>query len=114
MIVLILIAISGLFKGLMDKSSENRFKKDWYNKSKSWGNKWKTIYPTKERFWGSSRWFVFLTDGWHLFQFLMYRFNDAAIMVLTGLPWYYFVLGMIIIPTVRGLFFNITHKKINK
>lgn len=32
-----------------------------------------------ERFWGSSRWFVFVTDGWHLMQFFRNAFVIAAI-----------------------------------
>lgn len=63
----------------------------FWNKDISWKNKWKTTIITvpttkqkalivlygwenkKEKFWGSSRWFVFITDGWHLMQFISYQ-----------------------------------------
>lgn len=58
----------------------------FWDKRISWKNKWVVIYnkslPTvtsKEKFWGSSRWFVFLTDGWHLVQFISYQLLSTAI-----------------------------------
>lgn len=38
-----------------------------------------------ERFWGSSRWFVFLTDGWHLLQFLQLNSFTLAVALLLQL-----------------------------
>lgn len=41
----------------------------FWNPEISWHNKWKDGFESKgEAFWGSSRWFVFLTDAYHLFQ----------------------------------------------
>ena len=48
----------------------------------SWKLKWKNGDPSQgERFWGSSRWFVALTDAWHLFDFLRDGFKLCAIGV---------------------------------
>jgi hypothetical protein len=39
----------------------------------SWCNKWSNCESGKERFWGSSSFFVFMTDGWHLMKFFIDR-----------------------------------------
>lgn len=56
----------------------------FWDKRKSWENKYTpvdydmvTVY--EEKFWGSSRWFVFLTDGWHLVQFISYHMLSTAL-----------------------------------
>lgn len=54
----------------------------FWDKSLSWLNKWDVNHIGEvERFWGSSRWFVFLTDGWHLVQFLSYHCIAWAIAI---------------------------------
>jgi len=63
---------AGICEGVMDwlqfkYEGLNMFWNPYY----SWKNKWELGNPLYgEKFWGSSRWFVFLTDGWHLFKFL--------------------------------------------
>jgi hypothetical protein len=84
------IFVAAIFNAIMDLSSENKFINPWWNKSYSWSRKWKhdqfgdVLYDAKgkevERFWGSSRWFVFVTDGWHLCQFFMLRLLVLAIV----------------------------------
>ena len=129
MITLLLISVIGssLLKGFLDKSSENRFKNNWWNKGKSWRNKWKaTTRPNGwkdlildenknriEKFWGSSRWFVFVTDGWHLIQFVMYRFVDLAVLVAVSplvTDWWVYPILELILFIVRGIFFEMTHR----
>lgn len=58
---------------------------------RSWMRKWKIIWPDgipskKEAFWGSSRWFVFVTDGYHLMQFFYIKLFVASIIIYR--PWF--------------------------
>jgi hypothetical protein len=61
----------------------------FWNPNISWSNKWKLIYGQiaitnkgKEipKFWGSSTFFVALTDAFHLFQFI---FLNSLILALS-------------------------------
>lgn len=97
------VFFAAIFNSLMDLSSENLFKKDWWNKD-SWKNKWKLdsngnpmpamtywwyfgLYKPEfqERFPYSSTALVFLTDGWHLFQFLFHTSWQSAVATGTYL-----------------------------
>ena len=67
-----LLAIStGFAKAVADLSEEGKIKfkpSRYWIKAMSSPNKWKDGDPRKgEKFFGSSRWFVSLTDAWHLF-----------------------------------------------
>jgi hypothetical protein len=73
MITTILIIIAAVSNAFMDLSAEDSFKYDWLNKSKSWCYKYKNKSPEQgEAFLFSTTILVFLTDGWHLFQFLFH------------------------------------------
>lgn len=79
---LALMFLAGMFNAVMDilhvRSKWNTSvwanKDNWWTRwagPDSWKNKWKDGSASKgERFWGSSRWFSFVTDGWHFFQML--------------------------------------------
>lgn len=80
---IILLIVSSILKSLMDtiqfhwessffsKIDKNSKLFLWLNPLYSWQNKWKDKYkPNGEKFWGSSRWFAFLTDAWHFLDFL--------------------------------------------
>ena len=74
--------MAALLNAVMDVSSENKFKRDWWNKDKSWKNKWKHGIPELgERFFGSSTILVWLTDGWHMTQFLFHSCWQLAIVI---------------------------------
>lgn len=75
---LLSMTLAGISNAAMDvvsfryeKSLFSLFEKpEYFNPAISWQNKWafdgtQMIYG-QERFWGSSRWFVALTDFWHL------------------------------------------------
>ena len=95
MVILLLTLLVMMGFGIMDelahhyKSIKIPFIKNnpqFWDKSISWKNKWIIEYnksllivTSKEKFWGSSRWFVFLTDGWHLVQFISYQLLALAI-----------------------------------
>jgi hypothetical protein len=93
----LLIILAGLFKAAADKMSHHHelsiFKNfgDWFNPSVSWRFKWKGGNKKNgERFWLSSTWLVFLTDGWHFFNFLMI-WSVVLAIVFNNLDyaWYY-------------------------
>ena len=68
---------AGAYWGVMDliqfhfdKSIFSKKDRLYWDPSASWANKWKWVdvngkQVRKEKFWGSSRWFVRFTDGWH-------------------------------------------------
>lgn len=72
----------------------------FWNPDISWRNKWKNGDPGQgERFPGSSTVFVFLTDGWHMLQFLMLTFFQLAIalpvVMLLRLRWWWVLVAVI-------------------
>lgn len=92
--------VSGFSKAICDLSEEGKlkfYKKTFWIKSISWQNKWKDGNPAKgEKFWGSSRWFVALTDAWHLFG-LIERIGFIITYTSIGLlisqsKWYWFMI----------------------
>jgi len=91
MIYIFLISLLVVSNVIMDLSSENLFNISYWNKSESWTKKWKTViinnkYVKKEKFWGSSRWFVSFTDGWHLSQFVFHTSWQLLFSLTTNNP----------------------------
>lgn len=75
-----------IFNKITTPGSVDRYA--FWNPRISWVYKWKNNDPKQgELFWGSSRWFVFLTDGWHLLQFFQLWFYAAAAAI--NLPCYH-------------------------
>lgn len=96
----VLTIVSGFSKAVMDLSEEGKIKfkpSRYWIKSMSSPNKWKDGDSRKgEKFFGSSRWFVSLTDAWHLFG-LIFRLSFAISFLLAGYlialnNWHYFLL----------------------
>ena len=94
---LLFLAVGSAANAVMDKISFHFDKSIFWDKDKrfwnpaiSWINKWKDGDPLKgESFWGSSRWFVSLTDAWHRFksfQLWCYAAAVAIIIEVPGLP----------------------------
>ena len=99
----VFLFISGFAKAVMDLSEEGKIKfkpSRYWIKSMSSPNKWKDGDPRKgEKFFGSSRWFVSLTDAWHLFGFIMrVTFGISFIIVgyLAGAVSLYYLFGALI------------------
>lgn len=72
----------------------------FWNPDISWRNKWKDGDPDQgERFPLSSTALVFLTDGWHLLQFLMLTFFQLAIampvVMLLRLRWWWVLIAVV-------------------
>jgi hypothetical protein len=91
------IIIGGL-DGAQDLSALNRYGSSWWNKGKSWRNKWadplidggKPWYylwaykpKYKEKFPYSSTFLVYLTDGWHLLKFVKIRLSILSVFLFS-------------------------------
>ena len=113
--------ISGISKAICDLSEEAKlkFKNEFFwIKIYSWKNKWKLDSKNNivikngkyvERFFGSSRWFVFLTDAWHLFG-LLFRLTFVTPYVCIGFListniWYIF--GILVAYIIFAITFHI-------
>ena len=133
MISVILAVLAFIGFGLMDEFAHHfdDIKIKWikgnpifWDKRMSWTNKWATKRMNvshndhiqhmidnpvvgKEKFWGSSRWFVFLTDGWHLMQFISYQLLSLSISVAIIDNW---IIGSIILHLVLSTTKSITMK----
>lgn len=99
-ISLIFSILSGFAKAICDLSEEGKLKFNpeiFWIKNLSWKNKWKNgDFKQGEKFFGSSRWFVALTDAWHLFG-LIERIGFIITWVSVGIlitisSWYWFML----------------------
>lgn len=99
-ISLIFSIISGFVKAICDLSEEGKLKFNpeiFWIKNLSWKNKWKNgDFKQGEKFFGSSRWFVALTDAWHLFG-LIERIGFIITWMSVGIlitisNWYWFML----------------------
>jgi hypothetical protein len=98
----ILLFISGFAKAIMDLSEEGKIKfkpSMYWIKSMSSPNKWKDGDPRKgEKFFGSSRWFVSLTDAWHVFGFVFRVSYGTAFLAIGSLALYNPLLPLLAIP----------------
>jgi hypothetical protein len=95
--IIILIIIAAISNAVMDtiyfnfeNSIFSNFKnQNWYNPMISWKNKYKGKDPNNgPAFWGSTTFFVFLTDAWHFFQMIM--LSSISIAIILGLNYAYF------------------------
>lgn len=97
----ILWILVGWINGFKDRSALGRYKRAYWNKSEGWIYKWKLdedgkrIPQTgkkwyylwiwtpkyKARFAYSSTLLVFLTDGWHLLQFIQFKCAALATVI---------------------------------
>jgi len=123
-----LIICAGLFNGQMDFIKENQLDKE------SWKNKWQLsengvpIHPLfnpwyyfglqnpkyVERFPFSSTIFVFVTDKWHLYKWCMFLCIEFLISINISfrgeyLNWWQIIICIIILKSLRGFGFGITH-----
>jgi len=112
---IILPILSGFAKAVMDLSEEGKIKfkpSRYWIKSMSSPNKWKDGDPRKgEKFFGSSRWFVSLTDAWHVFGFVFRISYAIAFLAIGSLALYNPLLPLLAIPAYAffALVFHIFH-----
>lgn len=89
----VMMAVAGFWNANMDTVafhfSESVFegkKDEYYNPAISWQNKWwkdpvtGEIDVDREKYWGSSRWFVKFTDYWHLAKSGMLMFVFLSVV----------------------------------
>ena len=75
-----------------------------------WTNMYKDGDKNKgERFWGSSRWFAFLNDAWHLSDMLRILSYLSAVFIISG-P----IIGILISYILGGLVFELLFKLLKK
>lgn len=110
-----LILVAAISNVLMDLSSEGRlYSKNvnlyrWLNKELSWRLKYEKQDPRwGEKFPGSTTVFVFLTDGWHLFQFIFHTCWQMAIAIHID-RWF---IAFVIIKIVFSLSFQLVYSRI--
>jgi len=111
----VLTIVSGFSKAVMDLSEEGKIKfkpSRYWIKSMSSPNKWKDGDPRKgEKFFGSSRWFVSLTDAWHVFGYIFRVSYAIAFLAIGSLVLYNPLLPLLAIPAYAffALVFHIFH-----
>ena len=110
-----LILVAAISNALMYLSSEGRlYSKNvnlyrWLNKELSWRFKYEKHDPRwGEKFPGSTTIFVFLTDGWHLFQFIFHTCWQTAIAIQFE-RWF---ISFVVIKVVFGVLFQIIYSRI--
>lgn len=116
-VAMILIFVSGKMKAKADTISHDPSNTDWINKYKkpltiSEVIPWYYFGIKKpkfvEAFPYSSTALVFLTDKWHLYNFIQYRCVDAAIVIAMWNPW---ALSLLIaLPLLRGLAMHLWYR----
>lgn len=108
----VLLFISGFAKAVMDLSEEGKIKfkpSRYWIKAMSSPNKWKNGKKEQgEKFFGSSRWFVFLTDAWHVFGFVFRVSYGIAFLAIGSLALYNPLLPLLAIPAY-ALFAGVFH-----
>lgn len=119
-VTIILVCIAGISNAIMDilqhkfKLSifyNSKFNELFWNPRKSWKNKWTwSNGALKEKFLGSSTVFVFVTDAWHLFQFIYNTCWQLAISIHTPYP----VVSFVVLKTLNSGVFELFYKYILK
>jgi len=115
--------LGGLFKAIMDtlqfhynRSVFNKVdRRSYWDPQHSWKNKY--LHGMAEygpKFWGSTTWFVFVTDGWHLFQMLFLLSMTVSLMAapFLELNWYWYIVTAITYRLILGGVFQLFYKKL--
>ena len=106
--IVVTIFIFGISKAICDvseccfnNSKLAKLNPLFWDKHKSWKNKWKGgVAANGEKFFGSSTFLVWITDAWHLFNMLSYlSLFIAGYLTATYLDKWY----LVIIPFPIGL-----------
>jgi len=116
----LLIFLSGIFEGYLDVlqfhwsnfKSKHRTCNSWFwSPDLSWRRKYKDGNPLYgEKFWGSTTFLVFLTDGWHL----MKLFRNVSVFSSFFFVDNVTLIGVIILYSVNRLGFNLIYNILYK
>jgi hypothetical protein len=90
---------------------------NYWNPAKSWRNKYKQKMPFKgPAFIGSTTFLSFLTDAWHLFQFLSNTFLALSVLVVflhyTTISWWAGLAIFLGMKLTWGVFFELFYGRI--
>ena len=119
----ILLIVSGSCKGVMDTIQFHyeisifnnvNHKQLFWDPKLSWRNKYKKN-SRSPKFWGSTTIFVFVTDAWHLFQFLTYTLIFVSLGIALLVPNTISMWILLLLTLYRGLFglgFTMMYNKI--
>ena len=119
--VVLLFVIAGVSKAVQDTLAHHystsvfkdatKFNYLFWNPKKSWMNKYKIsdgeLDLQKERFLGSTTFFVALTDAWHLFQLL--HINSLIIGAAVAgnlMEWWVLILLVVVYRNIFELFYR--------
>lgn len=121
---IILVSIAGISKAVMDKVQFHyhkcifkldpvKYNQKFWDPTLSWENKYKEGSMTEPKFLGSTTYFVFMTDAWHLFQMIMLTclFVGIAITAFYGGSLIYMVIKVAILRAFFGLTFTLFFNK---
>lgn len=115
-IVIYLIIQAAFYKACMDvlqfRYDVSRFKdNEWFDPRFSWKNKWKNGNRSEgEAFPLSSTVLVFLTDGWHLFQFGF--LTSMFLGVVFYKPMFHWAIDFIILKSIFTGTFELMFSKV--
>ncbi len=108
-LTIVLVLVAAISNAFMDLSSEGVLS-GWWDKNTSWRNKWKLGEPANgPAFPGSTTIFVWVTDGWHLFQFVFHTCWQLAIAIQLDYWFWKFILIKTIFSGIFELIYS--HKK---
>ena len=121
---IILVSIAGMSKAIMDnlqfhfnrsifKFDPVKYNQKFWDPTLSWVNKYKEGSMTEPKFLGSTTYFVFTTDAWHLFQMIMLicLFVGIAVTAFYGGSFIYMMIKVAILRTFFGLVFTLFFNK---
>ena len=120
----VFLALFGHFKGRLDATADENIKElEWSNKydftksgeTKHWWYLGLHTPKFPEKFPFSSTALVFLTDKWHMYQFLMLRcFYMSLSLTISGNIFTFILLTFVIFPILVGVFFEPSYQGYRK
>lgn len=129
-LIIVLLSIASIAKSIMDTINfrfeisvfskiKNKKQKNWWDQKESWKNKYKDRDSRKgPAFWGSTTFFVWITDAWHFFQMINLTCYDIAIaipiIVLLDFSLYYILVIVIILKIWKSIIFELFWQKLLK
>jgi hypothetical protein len=115
-ILIVSLVLNGMSEAFMDKIQfhyhTSVFKKLnplFWNPELSWKNKYKSDLKTP-RFFGSTTFFVSLTDGWHLMKLVFNLTLAVALFTAFSSVWYWIAVLLVI----RRIVFEVTFRALTK
>jgi hypothetical protein len=120
--IYLFVIISAVAKAAMDKINFHfndsifvSLKREFWDSKYSWQNKWKQGFSELgEKFFFSSTILVFLTDGWHLMQFIFLNslFIAFFLISLHYFSYYEAIIHLILLRALFGVTFELFFKYI--